>query len=126
MVEATPSLTAFELVPGVPGTYALSVSAKAGNRTFPAGPAFTVTAAALPNPTAEITGIRSPSPRQVVIDFRILQGTAKTLQLEVAGSTAGPWTIDTHACIQTLPPGSGYRATTSVNGNLQLFRVRVP
>lgn len=106
------------------GAYILEARAKVfGGYFLDYGPMRTITVTT--NPVVQMTAIRYISASNKQIDFSVLSGLATNFQLYTATNVAGPYALDGAASIQTITPGSSYRATSTATGARRYYRIRV-
>ena len=117
---------AFPYEPTNLGGYRISARPRITGRLFPTGPDKLIDVINVPA-VVRITHLQK-SGSNVQIDFSRLSGPASGFLLERTGDvgSTNAWATDPNASIQTIQPGSQYRALTSDNGiSARFYRLRV-
>ena len=116
--------TSFNFSAAIAGLYLLDARAKVfGGYALDFGPARTVTVTT--NVIVQITAIHYLSANNLQIDFSVTGGTNPSFQLYTDTNPLGSYAPDTTATIQTITPGSRYRATSTAGGTRRYYRIRV-
>jgi hypothetical protein len=76
------------------------------------------------NVVLRINRLQSLSPSSCQIDFTLLQGNAAGYEVWSAATVNGPYAKEAGATIQTLTPGSDYRAIVVPVGQQRFYRIR--
>jgi hypothetical protein len=111
----------FIFTPTEAGTYLLDFQALVGARTFPYGPARTVTVQAA-SPTVTLLKTLTYSATTLTIPFQVTGGTFGTLQLSTAASPTGPWSVQAAGTLNPLGNGL-YTFTTARPAQMEFYRI---
>jgi len=115
--------TNFTFTAAQAGDYLLEARAKVyGPYYMEFGPAKIVSV--VNTPIVQITSLQHPSANTWQVNFSLLGGTAASFQLYKSDDLSSQWTQDTGASIQTLAPGSSYRAVTTSTAPQRFYRVK--
>jgi hypothetical protein len=124
-VSATATTNTFGFAPTDLGHYALEVRPVwFGDYAGEWGEVLPVITVPNTNVVVRINSLRSLSPNSCQIDFTLLQGNPAGYEVWSAAEVNGPFAKEAGASIQTLVPGSDYRAVVVPASQQRFYRIR--
>lgn len=121
-LSAVSPSAAFPYVPPAPGNYQAQFQAMIGNRIYPFGPTFSVTAQANPPVFTFAAGNTTVTGGVVKMKFTKTAGTTTPVVVVSAPDLSGPWTVESGATI-TGPTNNDYQVSVATNGGARFYRV---